>query len=225
MTALCRMRLAAYYRSRVALAPLVATLIGYGILFAGPASPAGEAYAMSALVLFALHAWQTKLILDVEPDTQRHLARSVAGVRREMAAGLLAATLAGAVAIPVLVGLPLAVGLVTAPDGAVAAIVTGLVVHALAVPPAVAVGAWSSRAVTGGTGTGAIVLTAGCTAAVTLGISQGPVALLAPPLMATARLASADKLSALASLGLTTHAAAWAALVLAGYTLARRRSP
>lgn len=225
MTALCRMRLAAYYRSRVVLAPLVATLIGYGVLYAGPAAPAAEAYAISALVLFALHAWQTKLVLDVEPDTQRHLARSVVGVPRELVAGLLAATVAGAATIPVLVAVPMLGGLVTAPGGAVGAVVTGIFVHTLAVPPAVAVGAWASRAVTRGAGTGAIVLTAGCTAAVTIGINQGLLALLAPPLMATARLASADNLAPLTTLGLTAHAAVWSALVLTGYTIVRRSQP
>ena len=36
---------------------------------------AGEAYGVSAVVLFPVLAWQTKLLLDVEPDVQRRLAR------------------------------------------------------------------------------------------------------------------------------------------------------
>lgn len=225
MTALCRMRLAAYYRSRIALAPLVATLVSYAVIYAGPPSPAGEAYAISALALFVLHAWQTKLILDTEPDTQRHLARSAVGVPRELAAGLLAAGLAGAAAIPVLVGLPPLIGYVTTPGGTPIALITGVVVHALAVPPAVAVGAWSSRAVTRSAGASVIVLTIGATVAVTLGINEGPLALLAPPLMATARAASAGTIAPLSGLGLAAHAVSWTALVLAGYALARRLLP
>ena len=48
-------------------------------------------------MLFPVLAWQTKLLLDAEPDVQRRLARLAVGAGREAAAGLLAAAVLGLV--------------------------------------------------------------------------------------------------------------------------------
>ena len=87
-----RMRLAGFVRTGRALAPLLAGLVVLGMLYGGGQAQAGEAYGVSAVVLFPVLAWQTKLLLDIEPDVQRRLAvsRSAAG-RRELPPGLLAA--------------------------------------------------------------------------------------------------------------------------------------
>ncbi|MBN1173220.1 MAG: hypothetical protein JXA67_13685, partial [Micromonosporaceae bacterium] len=92
MTALVRMRLRGYAVTGRALAPLLAGLIVLGTLYGGGQAQAGEAYGVSAAVLLPVLAWQTKMLLDVEPDTQRRLAAiSVGSVERECGAGLIAA--------------------------------------------------------------------------------------------------------------------------------------
>jgi hypothetical protein len=95
MIALVRMRLAAFIRSGRALAPMITGLVVLGVIYGGGASLAAPAYGYSAVTLFPLLAWQTKLVLDAEPDVQRRLARLTVGARREAAAGLIAALLVG----------------------------------------------------------------------------------------------------------------------------------
>ena len=52
-------------------------------------------YGVSALLLFPVLAWQTKLLLDAEPDAQRRIALSALGSPvRELLAGLAAAAVA-----------------------------------------------------------------------------------------------------------------------------------
>ena len=85
---------------RRALAPLLAGLVVLGVLYGGGQARPAEAYGVSAVVLFPVLAWQTKILLDVEPDVQRRLARVAVGAgRRESAAGLLAAALAAPVTV------------------------------------------------------------------------------------------------------------------------------
>src|SRR2546430_8834981 len=96
MTALIKMRLTGYVRTGRFIVPLIATLVLLGILYGGGSAEPTEAYGVSALLMFPVLAWQTKLLLDAEPDVQRRLVLTALGSRvREVAAGLLAATLAG----------------------------------------------------------------------------------------------------------------------------------
>jgi hypothetical protein len=91
MTGLIAMRLSAYVRTQVALAPLLVALAMLGVLYGGGQAEPAEAYGLSAVILFPIFAWQVKILLDVEPDVQRHIAIAALGSRaREMACGLLA---------------------------------------------------------------------------------------------------------------------------------------
>ncbi|RKN26949.1 hypothetical protein [Micromonospora musae] len=226
MTALVRLRLAGFLRTGRAVAPLLAGLVALGILYGGGRAQPAEAYGVSAVVLFPVLAWQTKLLLDVEPDGQRRLAQVVAGVRRERWAGLLAAGLAALGTVVVALVFPWLVGGVTAvvePGGRSVAvgIVLGIWAHLLAVPPAVLLGALASRACTGSAGYGVAVLALGGVGAIVLGLSGSAVPWLVPPIMATAR-ATTGALTAPTAALLTCWAAAWSAVVLAGYLWWRR---
>ena len=65
MYSLIQARLAALTRTGRALAPLLAGVVLLGILYGGgPARPT-EAYGVSALMLFPVLAWLTKILLDV----------------------------------------------------------------------------------------------------------------------------------------------------------------
>src|SRR5947209_13413527 len=95
MKALVRMRLVGYLRTGRFIVPLIAALALLTILYGGGASRAAEVYGVSALLLFPVFAWQTKLLLDAEPDSQRRIAITAIGSpTREMVAGLVAAALA-----------------------------------------------------------------------------------------------------------------------------------
>src|SRR5262249_21049008 len=59
----------------------------------GGAVAPGEGYGLSSFVLMPVLAWQTKLMLDTEPDVARRLAAVAVGRRREIAAGLIASAL------------------------------------------------------------------------------------------------------------------------------------
>src|SRR5947199_374104 len=88
MTALIRMRLTAYVRTGRFILPLLSELILLGVLYGGGRSGAAESYGVSALLLFPVVAWQTKLLLDAEPDVQRRLALAALGSwTRELTAG------------------------------------------------------------------------------------------------------------------------------------------
>ncbi|WP_319459841.1 hypothetical protein [Micromonospora sp. RTP1Z1] len=88
MTALVRLRLAGFLRTGRALAPVLAGLLALGVRYGGGRAQPAEAYGVSAVVLVPVLAWQTKMLLDVEPDVQRRLAQVVVGPARERAAGL-----------------------------------------------------------------------------------------------------------------------------------------
>jgi hypothetical protein len=221
MKALVRMRLIGFVRTGRIVPPLVAALALLGVLYGGGQSRPAEAYGVSALLLFPVLAWQTKLLLDAEPDIQRRLARAAVGSEaRELSAGLLAAALA---AVPVvLVGMLMPwVFLAVTSDGAGTAVLLGLWGHLLAIPPAVALGGISSRAVSGSAGRAAAVLATGVVLALVLGLHGSPVPWLAPPLMPTAT-ALADGAGAATLAGLTGWALVWAGLALVGYAWFRR---
>ncbi|MFG1915749.1 hypothetical protein [Micromonospora sp. NPDC048898] len=226
MIALVRMRLAGFLRTGRALAPLLAGLVVLGTLYGGsPAQPA-EAYGVSAVVLFPVLAWQTKILLDVEPDVQRRLAQVTVGVARERLAGLLAAGVAALATVAVALLFPWLVGGVTGPvepgDRSIpVGLALGLWAHLLAVPAAVALGALASRASVGGAAYGVAVLTLGGVGAVVLGLSGSVAPWLAPPIMAAAR-ATGGHATALTLLALSGWALAWSAAVVGGYLWRRR---
>ncbi|GIF94927.1 hypothetical protein [Catellatospora citrea] len=223
MIALTRMRLHAFVRTGRAVAPLIAALAVLSILYGGGQAEAREAYGVSALVVFPVLAWQTKILLDVEPDVQRRLARVALGsARREIVAGLLAAATAGLGTIAVALAVPwISGGVKTGPDSLPRILLIGLGVHLLALGPAVVLGALSSRAVTRTAGTGAAVLVTGSVLAIVLGLQGSPAPWLVPPLMAATRFTTSGG-STLTALTLTAHAALWTAATAWAYAHLRR---
>ncbi|MEU8081308.1 hypothetical protein AB0B31_38370 [Catellatospora citrea] len=223
MIALTRMRLHGFVRTGRAVAPLIATLAVLSILYGGGQAEAREAYGVSALVAFPLLAWQTKILLDVEPDVQRRLARVALGsARREIVAGLLAAAAAGLGTIAVALAVPWVFGAVKAePHSLPGILLIGLGVHLLALGPAVVLGALSSRAVTRTAGMGAAVLVTGSVLAIVLGLQGSPAPWLVPPLMAATRLTTSGG-TTLAALTLTVRGAAWTAAAALAYARLRR---
>ncbi|WBC12526.1 hypothetical protein O7600_15135 [Micromonospora sp. WMMA1998] len=226
MIALVRLRLAGFVRTGRALAPVLAGLLVLGILHGGGRARPAEAYGVSAVVLFPVLAWQTKILLDIEPDVQRRLARVVVGPVRERLAGLLAAFLAGLAVVVVALAVPWPLGGVTPAAGpgersVLVGVVLGLWAHLLALPAAVALGALASRAITRSAGYGAAVLAVGAVGVVVFGLSDSVAPWLVPPVMATAR-AVTGPVSPGAGLLLTGWAALWAVVALAGYSWGRR---
>ncbi|MFC8848966.1 MULTISPECIES: hypothetical protein [unclassified Micromonospora] len=226
MIALVRLRLAGFLRTGRVVAPLLAGLLALGVLYGGGRAQPAEAYGVSAVVLFPVLAWQTKLLLDVEPDAQRRLALVLAGAARERAAGLLAALVAGLGTVAVALVFPWLVGGVTSqvePGGrsVAAGVALGGWAHLLALPAAVALGALASRAVTGSAGYGVAVLALGAVGSLVLGLSASVAPWLVPPVLPVARAAAASPSAASVAL-LTAWAAAWSATALAGYAWLRR---
>ncbi|SCL40723.1 hypothetical protein GA0074692_5949 [Micromonospora pallida] len=227
MTALVRLRLAGFLRTGRVLGPLLAGLVVLGVLYGGGRAQPAEAYGVSAVLLFPVLAWQTKLLLDVEPDVQRRLALvAVGGHRREQVSGLLAAAVAalGTVTLALVLPWPLGglAGPVNVDDRSVPlGIALGLWAHLLAVPAAVALGALASRACAGSTGYGVAVLAVGTVAALVFGRSGSVLPWLVPPIMPTAR-ATATGAAVSTGLLLTAWAVLWAGAVLAGYAWRRR---
>ncbi|WP_027344704.1 hypothetical protein [Hamadaea tsunoensis] len=225
MKALAYMRLRAFLRSGRALAPLLCAVALIGIAYGGGAATAGEAYAFTSVVIFPMIAWQTKIILDGEPDVQRRLARvAVGSAGGELAAGLVVAGVAALGAIVIALGLPWIIGGIKPPEhGTLAAqLIAGLWAHLLVVPPAVGIGALSSRALLRNAGWGALALVGGSLLAIVLGLKNSPVPFLAPPLMPAARVTAADPTDFAALLWPTLWGIAWSAVVLAVYARLRR---
>lgn len=230
MTALVRMRLAAFGRGGRALAPLITALVVLGVIHGGGQSAAAPAYGYSALMLFPVLAWQAKLLLDAEPDVQRRLARLSVGARREATAGLLAATVLGLLFCAVAVLVPWwPLHAIRGPEpgstepSLAAGVALGVLAHLLAVPAAVALGALASRAVTRTVRNGVSVLVTGSVLAIVLGLSGSVAPWLAPPVMATARALTADELpSADRFWLLTAWAVLWCAVMFSGYGWMRR---
>ena len=223
MRSLVAMRIAGFVRGGRALAPLIAVLVELGIIYGGGASPAAVAYGYSAAALFPVLAWLTKLLLDTEPDVQRRLARLSAGPAREATAGLLAAlVLSLAVCVAAMAAPWLFNGIDTSKDLG-AGIALGILAHLLAVPPAIAVGALASRAVTGSIRLGLTVLVVAAVLVVVLGLSGSFAPWLVPPVMATARVLNDPGVPPAGELALLTGwAAAWCAVAFAGYGWLRR---
>ncbi|PTA45398.1 hypothetical protein [Micromonospora sp. RP3T] len=227
MIALVRLRLAGFVRTGRALAPVLTGLLALGVLYGGGgAGRPAEVYGVSAVLIFPVLAWQTKILLDVEPDVQRRLARVVVGPARERAAGLLAALVAGLAVVLVALAMPWPLGAVSLAGGpagrpALVGVALGVWAHLLALPAAVALGALASRPITRSAGYGAAVLAVGVVGVVVCGLSDSVVPWLVPPVMATARAVTAPVTPG-AGLLLTGWAALWVAVALAGYAWGRR---
>jgi hypothetical protein len=230
MTALVWMRLTAFARTGRPLAPLVAVLVVLGILYGGGQAQAGEAYGVSAVVLFPVLAWHTKLLLDTEPDGQRRLARVTLGsAPREAVAGLVAALTSAVPLLVVALVLPWLVGGVRGPrtpaDPSLAAgLVAGVWAHLVMVAPALALGALASRAVAGSFGRGATVLLVGVIGTIVVQARHSPLSWLGPPLISAAR-AAAGGLKPATAAAFAVQALAWAAVAIAGYGWLRRDRP
>jgi hypothetical protein len=221
MSALIRMRVTAYVRTGRFILPLLSTLVLLGVLYGGGRSGPAEAYGLSALLLFPVLAWQTKLLLDAEPDVQRRLALAALGSRRrEVTAGLVAAALVAVPLVVLAIVLPWVFGAVKSVDVG-SGLLLGTWAHLIVIPPAVAVGAWSSRVIAGSAGRATAVLTSGVVLAFVLGLHGSPVPWLAPPLVITARTL-ANGAGAATVAGLTGWALAWGAAAVAGYGWLRR---
>jgi len=221
VSALIKMRVLAYVRTGRFILPLLATLVVLGILFGGGRSSAAAAYGTSALLLFPVLAWQTKLLLDTEPDVQRRLALTALGSRRrEVTAGLCAAALTALPLILIALVLPWLFDAVNG-AGVGSGILLGVWAHLLVALPALAVGAWSSRVISGSAGRATAVLTGGIVLAYVVGLRGSPVPWLAPPLVSTARVMDANP-NATVVTGLTIWGLVWVAVAVAGYGWLRR---
>ncbi len=223
MRHLVRMRLTGFVRGGRSLAPFILILVELGVIYGGGPSPAAVAYGYSAVALFPALAWQTKLVLDAEPDGQRRLARLAVGARREALAGLLTAT-AFALAVCVLaMGAPWIFNGIDTSSSLRTGIALGVLAHLLAVPPAVAVGALASRVVTGNPRNGVAVLVIAVVLVIILGLRSSVAPWLVPPVMATARVLNAMTTpSAETLLLLIGWAIVWCAAAFAGYGWLRR---
>jgi hypothetical protein len=223
MSALVRMRLSGFLRGGRALAPLIAVLVELGVIYGGGASPAAVAYGYSAAALFPVLAWLTKLLLDTEPDGQRRLARLAVGIRREATAGLAAAAVLALAVCVLAMGAPWLFNGIDTAQSLGPGIALGVLAHLLAIPPALALGALASRAVTRSVRNGVAVLVVAALLVVILGLQGSVAPWLVPPVMATARaLSDSTPPPAGTMLLLTAWAAAWCAAAFTGYGWLRR---
>ena len=217
------MRLSGFVRGGRALAPLIAILVELGVIYGGGASPAAVAYGYSAAALFPVLAWLTKLLLDTEPDVQRRLARLAVGPAREASAGVLGALILGLLVCVAAMAAPWLFHGIDTRQSLAGGIALGVLAHLLAVPPAVAVGALASRAVTGSVRMGVTVLVVSAVLVVALGLTGSFAPWLVPPVMATARVLNDPAVPPAATLaGLVAWALVWCAAAYAGYGWLRR---
>ncbi|MBL7257081.1 hypothetical protein [Paractinoplanes lichenicola] len=223
MSPLIRMRLAGFLRGGRILPPAIAVLIVLGVIYGGGASPASVAYGYSAAALFPVLAWQSKLLLDTEPDGQRRLARVAVGARTEAVAGLLAAAALALIVCVLAMGAPWLFHGIDTKEPVLSGTLLGVLAHLLAVPPAIAVGALASRAVTRGARNGVAVLVTAAVLVVVLGLQGSFAPWLVPPVMATARALNDVTIPPVTTLALLTGwAAAWCAAVFTAYAFLRR---
>jgi hypothetical protein len=223
MIALTRMRLSGFVRGGRALPPAIAVLVVLGVIYGGGASSAAIAYGYSAAALFPVLAWLTKVLLDAEPDVQRRLARVSVGPAREAVAGVLAAILASLIVCALAMGAPWLFHGIDTSHALLSGIVLGILAHLLAIPPAVALGALASRAVTGTVRTGVAVLVTAAVLVVILGLKGSWAPWLVPPVMATARALNDSGTPPLGTLTLLiAWAVLWTGAAFTGYAALRR---
>ncbi|WP_127499799.1 hypothetical protein [Actinoplanes solisilvae] len=223
MTALTRMRLAGFLRGGRVISPAIAVLVVLGIIYGGGASPASVAYGYSAAALFPVLAWQTKLLLDTEPDVQRRLARVAVRARREALAGVVAAAVLALLVCTLAMLAPWLFHGIDTTKAVLPGMLLGALAHLLAIPPAVALGALSSRAVTRSVRNGVAILVVSAVLVIVLGLQNSFAPWLVPPVMATARvLNDVTPPSATTLTLLVTWAALWCAATFATYAWLRR---
>lgn len=227
IASLVRMRLHAFWRSGRIVAPLVTTMAIVGLLYGGGAQLAGDGYGFSAYVLLPVIAWQTKLLLDTEPDVARRLAMVTIGRRRELTAGLIAAAVAAVMTIVIAIVLPWTfLGISVHPQAGDPRLLDGFALGpwalVLIVPPSIALGALASRVITRSAGAGAMALVGGWICVVVAGLPRSPVRWLVPPLIDITKTArSAFRIDAV--IGLSAWTLGWALVAGVGYVVLRRR--
>lgn len=221
MTALILMRLSGFIRTGRFIPPLIAALVLLGVLYGGGQPAIAEAYGVSALLMFPILAWQTKLLLDTEPDVQRKMALVALRSRvREAVGGMTAAAIVAVPIVLIAMALPWIVDALKPVDVG-NGLLLGLWAHLIVVPPALALGGLSSRVIAGTAGRAAAILTGGLILSLVLGLHSSPVPWLAPPLISAAHTL-AQGASAAPLVGLSAWALVWATVVLAGYGWLRR---
>lgn len=212
----------AYAKSQRVIVPLIAALALVFFAHAGGAAGPGQAYGFAALLLFGVFAWQTKLVLDGEPDEQRQLARlGVGSMPVEVLAGLAAAFVAALPVVVLSLVVPFLTGTLVLSGGPWFELLVGAWLHLLAILGALATGALASRAIVPPAGWSGVILV-GSTALVLVVGSRNALGLqwLVPQLFAGIR--AVEDPSAAGALLVSVHAAAWSALVPAAYALLRR---
>jgi hypothetical protein len=221
MTALILMRLSGFIRTGRFIPPLISALVLLGILYGGGQAVIAEAYGVSALLMFPVLAWQTKLLLDTEPDVQRRMALVALRSRsREAVGGMLAAAIVAVPIVLIAMALPWIVDALKPVDVG-SGLLLGLWAHLIVIPPALALGGLSSRVVAGTAGRAAAILTGGLILALVLGLRSSPAPWLAPPLISVAHTLAQGATGA-PLVGLTAWALVWATVALAGYGWLRR---
>jgi len=147
MTALILMRLSGFIRTGRFIPPLIAALVLLGVLYGGGQAGIAEAYGVSALLMFPILAWQTKLLLDTEPDVQRKMALVALRSRvREAVGGMTAAAIVAVPVVLIAMVLPWIVDALKPVDVG-SGLLLGLWAHLIVVPPALALGGLSSRVI------------------------------------------------------------------------------
>lgn len=95
MSALCRYQLADFVRSQRWVPPLLVYLIVLGLVYSLDAGPAVPAYGVTAVALFPIVAWLTRLMLSTEDPVAREITVATArGQLRVQAALLISAGVA-----------------------------------------------------------------------------------------------------------------------------------
>lgn len=221
--ALTRFKLAAYLWSHRFLQPFLGLLVVLVLLYSTRV-PAGEelaAYTDSAALLTAVFGWTARSLLDTEPDVQRLVSAVTAGgPRREVAAGLTAAGVAGLALTAVALAVPPVIGFAALPSGT--ALLAGALLHLLGLCAGIALGALTSRPILSSPAVSVLCLIGGYLAMLLLSLS--PLAWLTPvPVLEWMRAAGDGALTA----GLpafTVQALGWSGLAIAVYLRLRLRS-
>lgn len=224
--AVARFQVAGYVRSGQVLFPLVLLALIIAVQSGMPANPASSFAdaAAFALPVFALTAHQ---ILGTEPDAQRAVTTVNAGSRRAYLAGGLQAALAVNLVFLLLSTAsalrgPLA-GHTLAGGSVATTVLVGLAVHLLTYLPGVALGALTTRTITGDAPAEYVALVGGLLIAVLPGLASGPASWIAVPLFRLLRAANAHRLD-LAAPGIALHVGVWTLVVTVAYVLLRRRA-
>lgn len=220
--ALARMRVLAYWRSQRAVGPLLLSLVLLMTAYAGGPSEPAEAYGFSAALLLGAYAWQAKLLLDVEPDEQRSIARAAVGrARREVVAGTLAALVASVPLVVLAAVVPAVLGALLPSTGLGGALAFGFLLHALTATCGAGFGVLASRAVVRSSGWGVVILVGVSALVLILGTRTGSaVQWLVPPVLAAARVEGIGGMT-LVSMGMV----AWAGALFLAYAALRRTRP